>query len=141
MGILTATVRFAGPLPTSTDLVAALCQHIGEVVHYDEELCDLTCPVLKETEPIGAVADPQQKEWELRTLQLKGSYFWYAALVVLERMGGEQVDVEGKEMLAMRAPIWAYKAWPLAKKEYRWRNWRRPSWITLEEASRLNILK
>jgi hypothetical protein len=139
MGVLTATVRFAGPIPTSAELMATLCQHIGEEAHYEEELGDLTCPALKETESIGAVADPEQQEWELRTLQLNGSYLWYAALVVLEKLGGERVDFEGNGMPTMRAPVWAYKAWQLAKRKYRWRNWRRPSWITLAEAYRLGI--
>jgi hypothetical protein len=141
MGILTATVRFTGSLPTSTELVAALCQHIGESVSYKEDMFDLTCPALKDTESIGAVHYPQEGVWELRTFHLKGSYFWYASLVFMEKLGGEQVDFYGQGMPSMPNPVWAYKAWQLAKKEYRWRNWRKPSRITLNEARLLGIVK
>ncbi len=38
-------------------------------------------------------------------------------------------------MPAMPAPAWAYKVWQLAS----WRNWRKLSWITLDEARRLGM--
>jgi hypothetical protein len=139
MGVLTATIRFTNPIPTSTDLVAVLCQHTGELVSYKEEMYELACPVLTDVSSIMAIADPQENVWELRTFHLKGSYFWYASLVVMEKLGGEQVDFDGNGMPCMPAPVWAYKTWQLAKKEYRWRNWRRPTWLTLDEARRLGV--
>jgi hypothetical protein len=60
MGVLTATVSFTVPIPTSTDLVAALCQHTGELVSYEEELYKLICPALKDRGIIMAIADPQE---------------------------------------------------------------------------------
>lgn len=141
MGVLTATIRFTGSVPTSTDLVAALCQHTGELVSYEEATYELRCPVLKDESSICAFAtdDAQEHIWEMRTGHLNGSYFWYASLVVMEKLGGEQVDFDGKGMPSMPAPAWAYKVWQLAKKEYRWRTWRKPSWLTPDEARSLGI--
>lgn len=139
MGVLVATVRFTGTIPTSTELVAALCQHISELVGYEEELYALTCLALKDGGRIFAIADPPKNVWELRTGHLKGNYFWYASLIVLEKLGGEQLDFDGKGISSMSAPAWAYKQWRFARKEYRWRNWRKPSWLTLDEARRLGV--
>ncbi len=139
MGVLTATVHFSGPVPSSTDLVAALSQHIGELIIYEEAEYKLTCLVLKDAGSILAIADPQEGVWELRTGYLDGSYFWYAALVVLQEMGGVQVNFDGKGMPSMPAPAWAYKPWQLAKRKYRWRKWRKTTWLIPDEARRLGV--
>jgi hypothetical protein len=139
MGILTATIRFAGPAPTSTDLTTALCQHTGEFVSYEEERYELACPILKKAGSICAIADPQESVWELRTGHLEGSYLWYATLISLYQMGGIEEDFEGKGMIPSIAPAWAYKPWRFARKEYRWRKWRKTAWITLDEARRLGV--
>jgi hypothetical protein len=55
---------------------------------------------------------------------------------VLEKLGGIQEFFDDTGMPSMPAPAWAYKPWRLAGKEYRWRKWRKTSWITLDEARR-----
>jgi hypothetical protein len=137
MGVLVAVVRFADSTPTSAELVAALGRHIDEFVSYEED--GLICPILKDAGSLFAIEYPQELIWEFRTGHLNGSYFWYASLVVLETLGGVQVDFDGKDMPAMSAPAWAYKPWQRAKKEYRWRKWHKPSWLTLDEARRLGV--
>jgi hypothetical protein len=139
MGVLAATVRFTAPIPTSAELVAALCQHTGEVVSYKEEVYQLNCPALKEAGSVFAVDDPQASEWEMRTGRKMDGYLWYATLVVLTKLGGEQVGFQNELMLSMPAPTWAYKPWQFARKQYRWRKWRKYPWITLDEARRLGV--
>ena len=118
-GMLGATVRFNGPAPNSAELVAALCQHTGESISYTEEWGSFECATLQKADTVFADAD--ENEWELLTGYLEGSYFWFALLVVFEKLGGVQIDFDGKPVPSMPAPSWAYQPWWLARQTYRQR--------------------
>jgi hypothetical protein len=107
MGVRGASIRFTGPVPTSVELIAALCQHTGESITYTEERGGFECSTLKEAASVFAIAS--EDGWELMTGDLHGNYFWFALLVVLEKLGGLQIFSDGEAMYPKPAPTWAYR--------------------------------
>ena len=133
MGALGATIYFTATPPTVLELLAALREHTGETASYDEETQFLACPDTNDTEGFIATRHICQHIWEpdtqwsLLNFNLKGGYLWFAALIVLQRLGGA---------CDWKVPSWAFKPWHLA--QYEQKRWfvRR---YTFDEARRLGV--
>lgn len=114
MGIYSETVSFEHHLPTAAEFVTALCRHTGEAVLFDEATSVLSCRATGEA--FWAYADESDRSWLLRNVNLDGGYLWEASFAVLQLLGGQWTNPHVTYQFAL--PVWAYKPWQLAKKEY-----------------------